>query len=450
MKATNAQTNKHYLIVGLGLTGLSCARFCKRNNLTFSLCDTRKELSNIESINKEFPDHQVTLGDLSVEFLTQFDELLVSPGVSIHTPELLAAANAGVTISGDIQLFSEHCRKPVIAITGSNGKSTVTTLVEFLLQESGIKALAGGNLGTPALDLLAFTAEVDCFVLELSSFQLETTSTLNADVVTILNISPDHMDRYDDLGGYIAAKQRIFIGAKHIVVNKDDQQTYPLNQQDNSSSFAIKATADFALKQTAAGYWLMHGETKLIEANRLSIRGSHNIANVLAALAMIKAFGIELSSVIDSLPNFKGLSHRCEWIAKINDVEFFNDSKGTNVGSTIAAVEGLTSVSKGQLWLLAGGESKGQDFSDLAKACQSAKVAGVMTYGKDRNKLNDALQVATDVMSVETLSEALALAVQHARSGDQILLSPACASFDQFKNYQDRGQFFCDCVEALK
>lgn len=452
---TETKNIKRYLIVGLGLTGLSCARFCQSRGFNFSLCDTRTELPATDSIRSEFPGIDITLGLPDADVLAQYDELVVSPGINVNTPTFIAAAEKGVTISGDVQLFSEYRTRPVIAITGSNGKSTVTSLVTDMLNAAGVKAVACGNIGLPVLDLLTEQTPVDVYVAELSSFQLETTRNLNAEVAGILNISPDHMDRYAGMADYERAKQRIFQGAQHVIVNGDDDHTLPaLTVSDSSTKFSLAIPDSNAFGITADGedIWLAHGSERLIKASDLSIRGMHNIANALAALAFIDALRADLNidsdKCLNGLKNFKGLDHRCQHVAVINGVEYINDSKGTNEGSTVAAIQGLGPVTEGELWLIAGGESKGQTFAELAAACEK-RVAGVYLYGADRDIMVSALSATTVKGVFSTLTDAVNAASEQAASGDTVLFSPACASFDQFRNYVHRGEFFCGCVGAL-
>lgn len=451
---SNALNKKHYMIIGLGLTGLSCARFCQKNNLTFSLCDTRTELPNLESIRTEFSGVDVILGLPNLETLIQFDELLVSPGISINTELFRAVADTGVKISGDIQLFSEYAAKPIVAITGSNGKSTVTTLVTELINATGKRAVAGGNIGTPALDLIADEKNIDFYVMELSSFQLETTHNLGAEVATILNISPDHMDRYEGMADYERAKQRIFQQARFVVVNGDDAHTRPtLDALIRTSVFSLQSPvneADFGLLEQHGKQWLAKGKSALFPVSDLKIRGAHNAANALAAFAIIDALGISLSETLTALASFTGLEHRCQWIASINGVDYFNDSKGTNVGSTLAAIKGLAAQCSGNIWLLAGGEGKGQDFYELGEVCKESGVSEVLTFGADRDLIGNNIESNISVSSWTTLDEALASAKEKAMTGDVILFSPACASFDQFRNYVHRGEYFCQCVEGLQ
>ena len=442
-----AETSKRYLIVGLGLTGLSCARFCQQQGLNFSLCDTRENFAGADDVRAEFSSVELFLGESTVEQLSTYDELLVSPGISIQTEIFQQVAEQGVTLAGDIQLFRQYVKKPVVAITGSNGKSTVTTLVNELINAAGRKAVAGGNLGIPALDLLS-EDNADVFVLELSSFQLETTTDFGADVAVILNISPDHMDRYNSMRDYERAKQRIFQGAERAVVNLDDDHTRPaMDLIKEYVTFGLSDVADFGIKSIDGNDWLMAKGEPLLPASELKIKGRHNLANALAALALVSELGIDVRQCIRALQDFAGLKHRCQWVRELNGVEYFNDSKGTNTGSTMAAVTGLSADLKGRLHLIVGGEGKGQNFSELGQAC--INNVNVIAYGADRNIIAQDMADFCQVEQVSDVEQALSLAHAQANAGDIVLFSPACASFDQFKNYQHRGDVFCELVEAL-
>lgn len=433
------------MIIGLGLTGLAVARWCVRQSVEFDLCDTRSELNNVEAIHAEFPQAQLILGALDGSLLSQYAELIVSPGVSIHQPAIQQAIAAGVLVRGDVDVFAEHCSQPIVAITGSNGKSTVTTLVGEMLQEAGLRVAVGGNIGVPVLAL----PKADIYVLELSSFQLETTHKLAAKVATILNISEDHLDRYDGLQGYIAAKQRIYNHAEVCVVNRDDAATYPAEAQAATISFgsSIPQENEFGLI-AQQGTWLALGSQSLVAASELKIKGRHNLANALAALAIVQALDIDLTTVLPALKRFAGLPYRCQWLGEVDGVTFYNDSKGTNVGSTLAAVNGLGAEINGKIWLLAGGEGKGQDFSPLAEACERY-VAEVVGFGKDAKLIGKAVEQHSAFSEHASLDEAFAYSCLLAQPNDVVLLSPACASLDQFKDYIHRGEVFNALVEAV-
>lgn len=432
------------MVVGLGMTGLSAARWLKRQGAEFDLCDTRDKLP-LADIRAEFPQAAIFTGALDGELLSRYNELVVSPGIALAEPAIQQAIAAGVRISGDIQLFAENCDKPIIAITGSNGKSTVTTLVGELLNAAGKHAAVGGNIGVPALDL----PSADIYVLELSSFQLETTTGLSALAAVILNLSEDHMDRYAGMDDYLAAKQRIFQGCQHIVANRDDEATFPpVGHAVMTFGLSEPVAPEFGLVKTGGESWIAFADQLLVPASELRIKGQHNLANVMAALALVKMAGVDIARVLPALKNFAGLDHRCQWLGRKEGVDFYNDSKGTNVGSTLAAINGLGPEISGKIWLLAGGEGKGQDFSPLAPAC-GGYVAEVLTYGADATIIANAVSGDCPVSQQKTLQQAFERACSLADEGDVILLSPACASFDQFKNYVQRGEYFRSLVEGI-
>jgi UDP-N-acetylmuramoylalanine--D-glutamate ligase len=401
----------------------------------------------------EFPDTELRCGDLDAALLCSANEIIVSPGVSVDEPALSAAAAAGVSLVGDIELFVRATQKPVIAITGSNAKSTVTTLVGEMAGACGLRAGVGGNLGTPVLDMLADDAANDCYVLELSSFQLETTHSLRAQVATVLNISEDHMDRYDSLQDYVAAKQRIYAGAKNVVSNRADLATVASSIEsahcwsfglDEGGEQAVGVSGKVGLSNSA-GQWLVCAGKQLMRTDDIRIAGRHNLANVAAAFAIAIAAGWDVVACAAAVRAFKGLPHRCQWVAEKNGVRFYNDSKGTNIGATVAAIEGLGAGKN--IVLIAGGEGKGADFSQLAPVVQQY-VKRLVLIGRDAP---DIAAACSDVAQsqAQTLVEAVHQAQQTAVAGDVVLLSPACASFDMFNGYDDRGRQFCAAVEAL-
>lgn len=441
-----ALTEKKYMIVGAGLTGVSVARWCLRHGYAFDLCDTRTDLANAEQIRQEFPEARLFLGELETQRLVRYEQLVVSPGVALANTAIVEARQQGVGVSGDIQLFAEHCQQPIIAITGSNGKTTVATLVGELLSAAGKTVALGGNIGVPALDLPA--AELS--VLELSSFQLETTEQLNAEVAVILNISADHMDRYTDLDTYIAAKQKVFNGCSKPVFNRDDLETQPRTQKAVGVFSAHEPQAgEFGVVQKYGKEWIAYGEETLIATDELKLKGRHNILNAVAALAIVQqALPVDVRLCLPALKAFTGLPYRCQWLGVKDGVAFYNDSKGTNVGATLAAIDGVGKDIKGKVWLLLGGEGKGQDFSPLTKACQRY-AAEVQVFGADRHIIAQAIDSECTSYKHETLDEAFNRSRLMATEGDVILFSPACASFDQFEDYQARGAYFTSLVEAV-
>jgi len=438
-------SNNKCMVVGLGMTGLSTARYLARSGRAFDLCDTRESLPTLASLQQEFPAAKIVTGALNAELLSQYDELIVSPGIAIAEPAIQQALSAGVSVVGDIHVFAQNCNKPIIAITGSNGKSTVTTLAGELLQAAGMTVGVGGNIGVPALDL----TDADVYVLELSSFQLETTSNLNAEVAVILNLSEDHMDRYTGMDDYLLAKQRIFQGARHAVLNRDDAATQPVGcPADGSFGVSEPAANEFGLIRKDGESWIAFGDKPLIAASDLKIKGQHNLSNVMAALALVQLAGVDIEQVLPALKEFSGLDHRCQWLGEREQVALYNDSKGTNVGSTLAAINGLGPEINGKIWLLAGGEGKGQDFAPLAESC-GKYCAEVLTFGADAMIIANAVSGDVAVSQQDTMKEAFDRALSLAEEGDVILLSPACASFDQFKNYVERGEYFRSLVEEV-
>ncbi|TWC32091.1 UDP-N-acetylmuramoylalanine--D-glutamate ligase [Pseudomonas sp. SJZ079] len=437
------------IVVGLGKSGMSLVRFLARQGVRFAVADTRANPPELSALREQFPQVEVRCGELDVEFLCRASELLVSPGLPLATPALQEAAKRGVKLSGDIDLFARYAKAPIIAITGSNAKSTVTTLVGEMAAAAGKKVAVGGNLGTPALDLLA--DDVELYVLELSSFQLETTDQLNAEVATCLNISEDHMDRYNGLPAYHLAKHRIFRGAKQVVVNRDDALSRPLvADQLPCWSFGL-GKPDFK----RFGLLEEHGEKclafqfeALLPVRELKIRGAHNQSNALAALALGHAAGLPFAPMLETLKTFTGLPHRCQWVGERNGVSYYDDSKATNVGAALAAIDGLGADIAGKLVLIAGGDGKGADFSALrgpvAKFCRA-----VVLLGRDAERLAAVLDGAAPLVRVSSLQEAVQRCAGLAQAGDAVLLSPACASLDMFKNFEERGRLFALAVEGL-
>jgi UDP-N-acetylmuramoylalanine--D-glutamate ligase len=437
------------IVVGLGKSGMSLVRFLARQGLPFAVVDTRANPPELATLREQFPQVEVRCGELDVEFLCRASELLVSPGLAIATPALQAAAARGVKLSGDIDLFARYAKAPIVAITGSNAKSTVTTLVGEMAAAAGRKVAVGGNLGTPALDLL--NDEVELYVMELSSFQLETTDQLNAEVATCLNISEDHMDRYASLAAYHLAKHRIFRGARQVVVNRDDALSRPLvADQLPCWTFGLGKPdfKRFGLLEENGEKFLAYQFDALLPVRELKIRGAHNQSNALAALALGHAVGLPMDAMLATLKQFAGLAHRCQWVGEHDAVSYYDDSKATNVGAALAAIEGLGADISGKLVLIAGGDGKGADFSALktpvGKFCRA-----VILLGRDAERLADALGDAAPLIRVKTLEEAVQRAAELAEAGDAVLLSPACASLDMFKNFEERGRLFAQAVEAL-
>ncbi len=447
-------TDKQRIIVGLGSTGLSVARYLVGRGLPFAVCDTRSSPPGLDQLKRFAPMADVYLGELDEQLLCAAGELVVSPGIAIATPAIAAAKAAGVSVVGDIELFAREliareARPQLVAITGSNAKSTVTTLVAEMAADAGRQVAVGGNLGTPALDLLDQQAEL--YVLELSSFQLETTERLNAEVATVLNISEDHMDRYSGLAAYHLAKHRIFRGARQVVFNRDDALSRPLvADQLPCLSFGLSRPdfKGFGLIEKDGESWLAFEFAALMPVRELKIRGAHNQANALAALALGHAVGLPLDSMLTTLRRFAGLPHRCQWVGQHQGVDYYDDSKATNVGAALAAIEGFAADLAGKQVLIAGGDGKGADFAPLrqpvARHCRA-----VVLLGRDAALLEQTLAGSVPLLRVDTLEQAVNCAATQAQPGDVVLLSPACASLDMFRNFEERGRLFAEAVARL-
>lgn len=439
-------TQQLQVVVGLGKTGLSLVRFLARQGVPVAAVDTREQPPELATLQTELPQVQVHCGSLDTPLLQQAAVLYVSPGLALATPQIQREIDRGVQISGDVDLFLQHAKAPVLAITGSNAKSTVTALVGQMVQQAGLQVGVGGNIGTPALELLAQPA--DLYVLELSSFQLETISHLRPLAATCLNISADHLDRYRDLQHYTDVKLQVYGGAEWAVVNRDDFAAQP-------KTVAGQKVLEFGLgePQSASQFglrdgYLARGGENLLPVTALKIRGLHNQANALAALALGTAAGLPMAAMLQALQGFTGLPHRCQWLATINGVDWYNDSKATNVGATLAAIEGLAG-DVGKLVLIAGGDGKGADFVELAAAVQQ-HCRSVILLGRDAEKIRQALQSTNiPLLLVSDMAEATGQAAVLARPGDVVVLAPACASLDMFKNFEERGELFVRAVEGL-
>ena len=435
------------LIVGLGKTGLSCARFLARRGLSIAVTDSRDNPPGLAALTQELPGVALFLGGFDDTAFVAADGIIVSPGVALQEPAIAAAIARGKPVLGDIELFARCVAAPVIAVTGSNGKSTVTALVGEMARLAGRDARIGGNLGTPALELLE-EGVPDMYVLELSSFQLETTSSLNAKAAVVLNVSPDHLDRYRNVGDYLAAKRRIYRGDGVMVLNRDDASVATLrNGRRRCMTFGLNEPADdedYGVRIIAGAPWLVKGAEALVAASTLRIRGRHNLSNALAALALGETAGLEREPMLEALRKFPGLPHRTQWVAEIDGVQYYNDSKGTNIGATIAAINGLPHP----IVLIAGGLGKDQDFS-LLRAVVKQHVRAVVLIGRDAYLIEEALDDVVPVSHALTMDDAIAMARNFARPGDTVLLSPACASFDMFNGFEHRGDTFVAAVKGL-
>jgi UDP-N-acetylmuramoylalanine--D-glutamate ligase len=442
--AASMPTGARALVLGLGRTGLSCARHLRRRGVEVRVADTRERPPGYERLQHELPEVELRTGPFEPALLDGASEVVVSPGLSVREPVVVEARRRGLPVVGDIELFARAAAAPVAAITGTNGKSTVTTLVAELATAGGRAALAGGNLGEPALDLLERPVP-DLYVLELSSFQLETTSSLATQAATVLNVSPDHLDRYDGVEDYAAAKARIFERCAVAVVNADDERVrrMPARGQRVLSFSLAPGGADYTLLEDPEPTLARHGEP-LLPLAELRLQGRHNAANALAALAMGEALSLPRAASLATLRVFGGLPHRSQWVADVAGVRYVNDSKGTNVGATVAAVSGLA----GPLVLIAGGDGKNADFSEL-RAAFRGKVRHVVLIGQDAPRLEAVLAGVVSTERAPDLPAAVRAAHRAARAGDTVLLSPACASLDMFRDYAQRGDVFATAVREL-
>ncbi|WP_145339468.1 UDP-N-acetylmuramoyl-L-alanine--D-glutamate ligase [Pantoea sp. PSNIH1] len=429
---------RNVVIIGLGITGLSCVDFFLGQGVTPRVMDTRLSPPGLDKLPEQVACHT---GSINSDWLLAADLIVASPGIALAHPALSEAADAGIEIVGDIELFCREAQAPVVAITGSNGKSTVTTLVGEMARAAGWAVGVGGNIGLPALTLLKSPAQL--YVLELSSFQLESTHSLKAAAATILNVTEDHMDRYPlGMQQYRAAKLRIYENAAICVVNADDGMTMPVRGADRRCiSFGVDL-GDYHLTRQQGSTWLRAQGEKILNTAEMKLVGQHNYTNALAALALADAVAIPRASSLKALTTYSGLPHRFQLVHEARGVRWVNDSKATNVGSTEAALQGLQVA--GTLWLLLGGDGKGADFSPLARYLQGDNIR-LFCYGRDGDALAALRpEVAT---RTETLQQAVAQIATAAQSGDMVLLSPACASLDQFRNFEQRGDLFAQLAK---
>jgi UDP-N-acetylmuramoylalanine--D-glutamate ligase len=434
-----------YTVVGLGNTGLSCVEYLKKNNCSVTVVDTRQDPPNLSEFNHRFPDVPLLLGELTLPANTEV--IVLSPGVSLQEPVILAAKTRGIPIVSDIELFAKEVTVPVIGVTGSNGKSTVVTLLSKMVEASGKKVGLGGNIGTPALSLL--DQQCDCYILELSSFQLETTHTLLLKAATILNISPDHFDRHGNIEEYRAAKLRIYNNAEQIIVNREDIYTIPTSMLPNIKpiSFGLNSPENnhYGVIEQSGVLYLAKGKNLILPINEIKLIGQQNIANALAALALAEALQLPLASCVSVLKTFAGLPHRCNLLGNFAGITWIDDSKGTNVGATVSAITGVAAQISGKLIVILGGISKGADLSPLLEPVLTYCRA-VIVIGEAKELLKQLFVDKIPCYEARDMQHCVALAKQYACSGDGVLLSPACSSLDMFVDFQARGLAFKQAV----
>lgn len=449
-------SHRHYLVLGLGASGLSAARWLHAQGAQVRVADNREHAPGLAALQQDLPSIEVVLGEFDARLLHGVQCVVISPGLSLQLPIVQAAQQAHLPVIGDVELFAQACPPTVkrIGITGSNGKTTVTSMVGEICRAAGWHTIVAGNIGLPVLDALAQIGETpsNCvMVLELSSFQLETTHTLALDAAAMLNLSADHLDRHGDMATYAAAKQRIFAHSQLQVLNRDDDASVAMHDPAQASLYfsarAPQHANEYGLHQRDGVTVLMRGEQALMTVNELKLAGLHNACNALAAIALCEAIGIETAVSVAALRQFKGLPHRVEWVANIAGVDFYDDSKGTNVGATCAALQGLAQRD-GRVVLIAGGDGKGQDFSPLSSALSASARAAVL-IGRDAAQIAKVIPSDCTMQFAADLTLAVDQAFALAQKQDCVLLSPACASFDMFKDYQHRAQVYVAAVQQL-
>ncbi len=433
------------IIVGLGKTGWSCARYLASRGITFAIADAAAEPPMLAEMQAAFPDVPRYLGGFDEALLLHADRVLVSPGVSVQHPAIRCAMDAGVEVYGDVELFCRHAPAPIVAITGSNGKSTVTTLVAEMARAVGCHVAVGGNLGTPVLDLLTDDT-ADIFVLELSSFQLETVRSLNAAASVVLNVSPDHLDRHANIERYAATKAAVYRGDGTMVVNLDDAIVAGMREVGRTTigyTLSAPSDEDYGVGDDGGARVIKKGGDTLIAVDELGITGDHNVANAMAAMALAETLHCPPAMMCDVLRRFRGLPHRCQLVATAGGVRWINDSKATNVGATAAAITNL--AGDRNVILIAGGDGKGASFAPLGRVADG-RLKTAIVLGQDGKAIGKVLSPMVSVMEVVSIGEAVAVAADIAKAGDLVLLSPACASHDMFDDYRSRGEAFSAAV----
>lgn len=442
-----------YLVVGLGKTGLSIVRYLHAKNRPFIVFDTRTQAPGLSEFQAQYPNIPVYLQDIPEQIINKVSDVIASPGISLELPLIKKMMQSGAVVYGDIECLAREITAPVVAITGTNGKSTVTTLVGEMAKAAGFKVAVAGNIGAPVLDLLADEHQYDLWVLELSSFQLDLTYSLKPAVATILNVSPDHLDRHHTIEAYTQAKQRIFRQAKIALYNAEDEATFPSTEYRSflhCTSFGSKKPEEgnWGLLEHAGRIYLAKGAELFFPVDALLIKGVHNWLNALAAAALAQAAAIPDEAIKEVLKTFPGLPHRCQWVRTKAGVDWINDSKGTNIGATISAITGIGGSMQGRIVLIAGGQGKGADFTELRQSVADF-VRSIVLIGEDADKLHKALDNTVPIAHASSLDNAVRLAKYQAKPGDVVLLSPACASLDMFRDFNDRGQQFATLVGEL-
>ncbi len=441
-QAADSGSASRVLVLGMGVTGVSCAHYLALRGISAVFADSRQEPPGSADIRAAMPDAELFAGDALADLPPGIDHVIISPGVDLQHPLIRRARRQGIEILSDIDVFVLECNAPVIAISGTNGKSTVTTMLGEMLSAAGHSVGVGGNLGRPALDLLS--PDDDFYVLELSSFQLERSRPIRSVAATVLNIVPDHLDRHCSFASYVAAKAHIYAQCETVILNRDCPRLNDLVPADKPViSFGLDEPAqrNFGVRLTGDGEFIAQGNELLMPVDALSVTGRHNLANALAALALGYAAGIEPARMLPGLRAFQGLAHRMQQVLTDDGITWIDDSKATNVA---AAVMSIRSVA-GRLVLIAGGDGKGAGFEDLARAL-SGRHASVIVLGRDADRIAAALEDHCDITAVNDLPEAVDAARKLAAPGDTVLLAPACSSLDMFDDFSHRGDVFQQAV----
>ncbi len=439
-------TRQKTLVFGLGVTGYSCVNYLVKEGHDVQVFDTRLKPPYLERLYREFPQVEVLQTEFDLNLLGDVRQIIASPGISLSSSILKAATQQGIAIVGDVQLFSDKAQAPIIAITGSNGKTTTTQLIADMFENAGRRVKVGGNIGVPVLDLLVQDVP-DVYVIELSSFQLETTPNLKCDVAVVLNISEDHMDRYESFDHYARSKLAIYNNATHKLLNLDDHWlAKQVNKDDSTVGFTCRApeNQECGLRIINDEQWVSIGEALIYNTSHLKLKGRHQLYNAIVAVVVGELYQLPRNKISETLNTFEGLAHRTQFVAEVNGVTYINDSKGTNVGATIAAVQGVDA----SIVLIAGGDSKGANFSGFGQALEK-NVKYLVLIGRDASLIEREINGLIPVIRAINLSAAVKLASKIAKPEDCVLLSPACASFDMFDNYQHRGDVFIKAVKAL-
>ncbi len=437
------------VVIGLGITGLSCIDYLVSQGESVIAMDAAHQPARYQAFKEKHPDLPCVVGHLDPDILKKAHEIILSPGVSPIQAPLLACQQQGIPLISDIDLLARATQKPIYAITGSNGKTSVTTLLGEMAKAAGRSVAVAGNIGIPVLQSLNNDDQLDAYILELSSFQLDITHDLLPRCSVILKLSPDHLDRYANLDAYRQAKQRIYRRCQHPIVNQDEPELWQnLPLAGKPLTFSIKQTADYGLQYSNNQRCLSINGKAVLATSEMRLQGPHHWQNALVALAMGNVMQLPLSIMLDVLRDFSGLPHRCQWVREHRGVNWYNDSKGTNIGATETAINSVAESTRGRLILLAGGQGKDADFTQL-RTCLKRHVSEVLLFGQDADLMSRAWHHVTTVTVLPSLDSAVELANQRASAGDVVLLSPACASFDEFKGFEDRGQQFMNQVNAL-